>query len=91
MNFLILYSPICSYLILSNQLELLLTLNDNIFSNYISQEIVSGNLTATISHHLPQFLIAPHILSNVPNRETNISECDWSRYSHEGFILDYFL
>ena len=35
------------------------TLIDNIFSNYISQDIVSGNLTATISGHLPQFLIAP--------------------------------
>ena len=37
------------------------TLIDNIFSNYISQDIVSGNLTATISDHLPQLLIAPHI------------------------------
>ena len=65
------------------------TLIDNIFSNYISQEIVSGNLTATISDHLPQFLIAPHIFSNVPNRKTNIFECDWSEFNHEEFILDY--
>ena len=43
------------------------TLIDNIFSNYISQDIVSGNSTATISDHLPQFVIAPHIFSNVPN------------------------
>ena len=48
------------------------TLIDNIFSNYISQDIVSGNLTAIISEHLPQFLIAPHIFSNVANRKTNI-------------------
>ena len=34
---------------------------DNIFSNYIAQEIISGNLTSMISDHLPQFLIAPHI------------------------------
>ena len=34
---------------------------DNIFSNYISQEIISANLTSTIPDHLPQFLIAPHI------------------------------
>ena len=29
------------------------TVIDNIFSNYISQEIVWGNLTVTMSDHLP--------------------------------------
>ena len=62
------------------------TLIDNIFSNYISQDIVSGCLTATISDHLPQFLI----FSNVPNRKTNIFERDWSKFNHEEFVLDYF-
>ena len=50
------------------------TLTDYIFSNYLSQETVSGNLTATMSYHLPQFFIAPNIFSNVLNRETNIFE-----------------
>ena len=63
---------------------------DNIFSIYISQDIASGNLTATISDHLPQFLIAPHIFSNVPNRKTNIFERDRSKFNQEEFILDYF-
>ena len=40
------------------------TLIDNIFSNILSSEIISGNLTATISDHLLQFLFAPNILSN---------------------------
>ena len=31
------------------------TLIDNTFSNCISQDVVSENLTATISDHLPQF------------------------------------
>ena len=66
------------------------TLIDNIFSNIISQDIVSGNLTATISDHLPQFLIAPHIFSNFPNRKYNIFESDWSKFNHNEFILDYF-
>ena len=63
MNFLIACHPICSYLILPNKLELLLTqrLSLIIFFPIISQDIVSGNLTATISDHLPQLLIAPHI------------------------------
>ena len=52
------------------------TLIDNIFFNYISQDIVSGNLTATISDHLSQFLIALHIFSNVPNIKPTIFEQD---------------
>ena len=63
---------------------------DNIFSNYISQEIISGNLTSTISDHLPQFLIAPHIFSNAPNKKSNIFKRDWYKFSREEFILDYF-
>ena len=93
MNFLIPCHPICFYLILSNQdcpTNHPKTLIDNIFSNYISQEIVLGNLAATVSNHLPQFLISPYIFSNVPNRRTNIFERDWSRFSHEKFIPDYF-
>ena len=63
---------------------------DNIFSNYISQEIISGNLTSTISDHLPQFFIAPHIFSNAPNKKSNIFERDWSKFNREEFIIDYF-
>ena len=33
------------------------TLIDNIFSNILSSEIISGNLTATISDQLPQFYL----------------------------------
>ena len=35
------------------------TLIDNMFSNFISPEIISGNITATISDHLPQFSFVP--------------------------------
>ena len=30
---------------------------DNIFPNVISHEVISGNITATISDHLPQFFL----------------------------------
>ena len=63
---------------------------DKSFSNYISQEIILGNLTSTISDHLPQFLIAPHIFSNVPNKKSNIFELNWCKFNREEFILDYF-
>ena len=53
------------------------TLIDNIFSNILSSEIISGNLTGTISDHLPQFLFAPNILSNPSYNRSNIFERDW--------------
>ena len=63
---------------------------NNIFSNYISQEIISGNLTSTISDYLPQFLIAPHIFSNAPYKKSKVFERDWSKFNHEDFIHDFF-
>ena len=46
-----------------------------------------GNLTTTISDHLPQFTITPKTFGN-----TSENECkgDWSKFDQENFILDYF-
>ena len=33
------------------------TLTDNIFSNILTENTISGNLLATISDHLPRFVI----------------------------------
>ena len=66
------------------------TLIYNIFSNFILIEVTAGNLTATISDHLPQFLIATDIFCNTPANKTNIFERTWSTFNHENFILDYF-
>ena len=41
------------------------TLVDNIFSNVIDPDIISGNLTASISDHLPQFPIIPNMFDNI--------------------------
>ena len=54
------------------------TLIDNIFSNILSSEIISGNLTTTISDHLPQFLFVPNI-SNPSYNRSYIFERDWSK------------
>ena len=66
------------------------TIIHNIFSNIISNNIISGNLTATISDHIPQFLIAPEIFRNSPSNKSNHFERDWSNFNQENFILDYF-
>ena len=91
MNSLILCHLIRSYLIIQpTRITSHSKSIDNIFSNYISQEIISGNRTYTISDHLPQFLIAPHIFSNASNKKSNIFERDWSKLNREEFILDFF-
>ena len=66
------------------------TLIDNIFSNFILNEVISGNLTETFSGYLPEFLIATDIFCNPPANKTNIFEKNWSKFNHENFILDYF-
>ena len=54
------------------------TLIENIFSNVINPDI-SGNLTATISDHLPQFAIISNMFGNIPGK-SNIYERDWSKF-----------
>ena len=63
------------------------TLVDNIFSNVIDSDIISGNLTATISDHLPQFAIKPNMFGNTSGNKSNIYERDWSKFDRENFIL----
>ena len=53
-------------------------------------DIISGNLTAAISNHLPQFLIIPNVFGNISGNKSNIYEKDWSKFDSENFILDYF-
>ena len=66
------------------------TLIDNIFSNVINPDVISGNLAATISDHLPQFAIISNIFGDISGSQSNIYERDWSKFDQENFILDYF-
>ena len=66
------------------------TFIDNIFSNTLIENTISGNSAATISDHLPQFIILPNIFSNPPSNKTNIYERGWFNFVQENFILDYF-
>ena len=65
------------------------TLIDHIFSSVVDPDIISGNLTATTSDHLPQFAIIPNMFGNISSNKSNIYERDWSKFDGENFILDY--
>ena len=66
------------------------TLIDNVFSNVNDPDIISGNLTTTISDHLPQFSIIFNMVDNISDNKSNIYERDSSKFDRENFILDYF-
>ena len=56
------------------------TPNDNIYSNVVNSNNISGNITAIILDHFPHFLIAPDIFSNPPSKKLNIFESGWSKF-----------
>ena len=66
------------------------TLIDNILSSAIDPDIISGDLTATISDHLPQVTIIPNMFGNISDKKSKSYERDWSKFDQENFILDYF-
>ena len=66
------------------------TLIDIIFSNAISHEVTSGNITVTISNHLPQFLFFSNVFSNSSCQKSNIYGRDWPKFVQQNFVLDYF-
>ena len=66
------------------------TIIDNVFSNHVSKEAVSGNLTSTISDHLPQVLFIPSMFSDNPATKFNIFEKSWKNFNQAEFVMDYF-
>ena len=62
----------------------------DIFSNMDVSNITSGNLTASISDHLPQFLVAPNIFFNASYPKSNNYKRDWPKFDQENFVHDFF-
>ena len=60
------------------------------FSNAFFHEVTYGNITATISDHLPQFSFVSNVFSNSSCQQPNIYERDWSKFVQQNFVLDYF-
>ena len=52
------------------------TVIDNIFSNIIDPDTMSGNFNATVSDHLPQFAIISNMFGNTASNKFNIHERD---------------
>lgn len=48
------------------------TLIDNIFTSYLLPDCISGNLTCTVSDHLPQIMVIPHIFNSTNNIKSKI-------------------
>ena len=63
------------------------TLIDNIFTNHTGTDLTSGNLTCSISDHLPQFLIAPIEKASIP-KEHNIYIRNMKQFNKENFLYD---
>ena len=66
------------------------TLIDSILSNMAALNINSGNLTALVSDHLSQFLVAANIYFNSSYPKFNKYASDWSKFDQENSLLDYF-
>ena len=62
---------------------------DNIFSNSTSTNIISGNLTTTISDHLPQFFIYSDFNRTFVPRKHNIYRRITTNYDKDYFYSDF--
>ena len=61
------------------------TLIDNIFCNIphpLLKSAMSGNISSSISDHLPQFYTLPEFFSNSPPTKYNIISYDWEKFNN---------
>ena len=64
------------------------TLIDNIFTNNINPDIISGNLTIEISDHLSSFAIFPKANQNHLPKKHNFVKRDMRNFKQDNFMLD---
>ena len=67
------------------------TLIDNIFCNIpnpLVKSAMSGNISSSISDHLPQFFILPECFSKSPPTKYNISH-DWEKFNNQSFLQGF--
>ena len=66
------------------------TVIDNIFTNQVHPEMKSGNLSISISDHLPSFFISPKDNQNHIPKKQNIYTRSTKNFDKVNFILDYY-
>ena len=63
------------------------TLIDNIFTNLLIANIVSGNVLTQISDHLPQFLVLQNV--NITQNKIAVFKSDYSNFNEVNFFHDF--
>ena len=66
------------------------TVIDNIFTNQIHPDTISGNLSIAISDHLPSFLIIPRDNQNHKPKNNNLYTRKTKNFDRVNFLYDYF-
>ena len=65
------------------------TLIDNIFSNFTEfTSFISGNLTTSISDHLPQFLLLPNVKDHSIPRSHNLHKRNMKLFNENNFLSE---
>ena len=65
------------------------TLIDNIFSNQVNPDLISGNLTVNFSDgHLPSFVIIPKPNQNHVPKKHNLFKRDMKNFDRGNFLID---
>ena len=65
------------------------TVIDNIFTNQIHPDTISGNITLAISDHLPSFVVIPRENQNHIPKKNNLYTRNTKNFDRENFLLDY--
>ena len=65
------------------------TVIDNIFTNQIHPDTISGNITLAISDHLPSFVVIPRENQNHIPKKNNLYTRNTKNFDRVNFLLDY--
>ena len=61
---------------------------DNTFINKSDGQLISGNITTSISDHLPQFLLIEYEQRTKNKTTINLTKRNYKNFDKENFILD---
>ena len=50
---------------------------------------MSGNISSSISDHLPQLFVIPEFFSKSPATKYNIISHDWEKFNNQSFLEDF--